>query len=401
MSHHVAHTDFKNPGSFKVSSGAKTIFAACALVGVASFAMAIGSQPERVWANFLVNYFYFLLLGLFGGFFMALQHVTNAYWSVTVRRLAEALVSYLPVAFVLGLVLFFFGRHHLYEWTHTDVVAHDAVLTMKSNYLNVPFWLVRLVGFFALWIALTFKMRSNSLAQDQSGAPALTLSNIKLGTAFLPLFAIGLTLTTIDLVMSLEPHWFSTMFGVYAFSGLFYSGLSLLVWLAIQGRRQGVLSDQIVNQNHLHDVGKLMFGFTVFWAYIMFDQLMLIWYANLPEETTYYLTRFNGGWWNYFWVLVTVHFFIPFFGLLPREAKRCESYLSKMALFMLAAQWMDAYYLVMPVFSKSGPVFGVIELGMFLGFFGVFALSVTRFLERVPAVPLKDPRIAQCLGHAQ
>ncbi|MEW6055189.1 MAG: hypothetical protein AB1540_01130 [Bdellovibrionota bacterium] len=400
MTHHTHTLEVKNPGPYRFSSTLKMVFGICALVGIASIVAGLATAPERAWPNFLLNYFYFLLLGLSGAFFVALQHITNAYWSVTVRRLAEGLTAYLPVAFVLGLVLLF-GLHNLYEWTHHDVVVKDRILSQKMGYLNTTFFAIRLVGAFAIWILFTLLMRRNSLAQDSSGDHKFTLSNIKLSAVFLPLFGLSFTMMSFDLVMSLEPHWFSTIFGIYCFSGLFFSGLSLLSLLVIYGRKQGVFANNLVNENHLHDIGKLMFGFTVFWAYIGFSQLMLQWYANLPEETSYYIRRFHGGWWPFSIFLFVIHFVVPFFGLLPREAKRCESYLKAMAVLMLVAQWFDAYYLVMPVFFKEGPVFGWIEVGTFLGFLGVFAITVGRFLEKVPAVPVKDPRLVQCVAHSQ
>lgn len=244
-------------------------------------------------------------------------------------------------------------------------------------------------------------MRKNSLNQDITGEHRFTLSNIKLSAIFIPLFAITFTLCSFDLVMSLEPHWFSTIFGVYCFSGLFYGGLSLLAYLTICGSQKGVFTKDLVNENHIHDIGKLMFAFTVFWGYILFSQLMLQWYANLPEEIPYYLRRFDGSWWDVGVFLFLVHFVLPFFLLLPRQAKRSASYLKKMACLMLFSQWVDVYYMVMPVFFKKGPVFGWIEIGVFLGFLGLFGLTLSRFLNRVPSLPIKDPRLTDCLAHVQ
>lgn len=400
MAHHTHLKEVRNPGPYRISPTAKMIFGGSVLVGLVTFAAAVNIDPHRAWPNFLLNYFFFMALGLSGAFFTAVQHVTNAYWSVTVRRVAEGIMSYLWVALVLGIVLFF-GRHHLWEWTEHSVVANDHLLQMKQNYLNTGFFGVRLFGAILVWLAFGLAMRGNSLKQDSTGDERFTLSNVKLGTVFLPVFGITFTLVSFDLLMSLEPHWFSTIFGVYCFAGLFYSGLSLLAVLVIKGRRQGLFSRELVNENHLHDIGKLMFAFTVFWGYIMFSQLMLQWYANLPEETTYYMRRFSGSWWPFSNVLFLAHFVIPFFGLLPREFKRSESYLSRMAIFMLFAQWLDVYYMVMPPFFPQGPVFGWIEIGTFLGFLGLFGISVGRFLEKVPAIPLKDPRLEPCLEHSQ
>jgi hypothetical protein len=400
MANHHHTAEVRNPGPYRISPATKTLFGVCAAIGAVATVAALVTSPDRAYPNFLVNYFFFLALGLSGAFFTALQHITNAYWSVTVRRLAESLMSYLPVALVLAVPIIL-GRHHLYEWTHPGVMDHDEILRSKQAYLNTGAWVFRMGLFFAAWLFFGFKMRGNSLAQDKTGDDKFTLSNIKLSTLFLPIFGVSFSLMAVDLLMSLEPHWFSTIYGVYCFAGLFVSGLSLLAIMIIGGRKKGLFTDDMLNSNHLHDIGKLMFGFTVFWAYIMFSQLMLIWYANIPEETPYYIRRFAGGWWPYGIVLFVLHFVVPFFGLLPREAKRCEKFLKGMAFLILFAQWLDVYYLVMPVFFKEGPVFGWIEVGTFLGFLGLFGISVSRFLEKHPAIPVKDPRLAQCVAHSQ
>jgi hypothetical protein len=377
------------------------LFAVCLIVGLGGTVAGIYTNPDRAWPNFLVSYFFFLMLGLSGAFFTALQHITNAYWSVTVRRLSEATMSYLPIAFVLGLMILFFGRHYLYEWTSLTALKQDEILMGKAGYLNSKFFGIRMLVYFAIWLIFGLLMVRNSVNQDANGDDRFTLSNIKLSAVFLPLFAISFTLFSFDLVMSLEPHWYSTIFGVYCFADLFLNGLAILAVLVVAGRRQGLFTDELINANHLHDIGKLLFAFTVFWGYIMFSQLMLQWYANLPEEIPYYMRRFHAGWWPFSIFLFVVHWVIPFFGLLPREAKRCDKYLGKMALFMLFGQWLDSYYMVMPAFFKDGPVIGWIEILTPLGFLGAFGISVGRFLERVPAVPLKDPRLAECLAHTQ
>jgi hypothetical protein len=273
------------------------------------------------------------------------------------------------------------------------------LLQLKSAYLNHKFALVRSAIAFVVWIFIGAKLVKNSLAQDVSGDPEFTIRNTKLSAAFIPLFGLTFSFLAYDFLMSLEPHWFSTMFAVYCFAGLFYSTLCTITIITILMKRRGLLP--ALNENHLHDMGKLMFGFTVFWAYIGFSQFMLIWYANLPEETVYYLRRIEGGWKALCWLLLIVKFIIPFFMLMPRGVKRQEGYLFKMAIFMLVAHWIDYYLLVMPNFAPKGPVFGWIELGVAAGFFGLFALVITRFFGRVPAMPFRDPRLAESLNHHQ
>jgi len=199
--------------------------------------------------------------------------------------------------------------------------------------------------------------------------------------------------------MSLEAHWFSTMWAVYCFAGLFYSILCSTVLVSLILKKRGLLP--LFNENHLHDLGKFMFGFSVFWAYIGFSQFMLIWYANMPEETIYFLRRAQGGWYWMCWVLLITKFIIPFFVLLPRGTKRCENVMSKMAVFMLLAHWLDMYVMVMPNVFPKGPQFNWIEVGTALGFFGLFAFVVTSFYSKVPVMAFRDPRIQEGAKHTQ
>src|SRR5690606_22754739 len=195
-----------------------------------------------------------------------------------------------------------------------------------------------------IWMFFSWKLIGNSLLQDtRQGDYSINLKNRVLAPIFLILFAITYTMVSFDQIMSLDPHWFSTIFGVYCFAGLFYTNLALTALVSIYLKRKGLL-EGIVNENHLHDLGKFMFAFTVFWAYIGFSQFMLIWYANLPEETGYYLRRFDGGWMNVSIFLLVGKFMVPFFALLPREAKRSERRLILVGLWMLVAQWIDVLW---------------------------------------------------------
>lgn len=383
---------------FELSPKLKALFILFAVIGLVTFIVGLKTQPDRAWSNFLLEYFYWLCLGLSGVFFAALQHITASHWSVTVRRVGEAFIAYLPVAALLFIVLLF-GLQNLYEWTHPHVMEHDPILGMKKGYLNVPFFAIRAALLFAVALGLGGWMIKNSIRQDKSGDPRLTLLNTKISAPFLLLFAVTFTLVSVDLMMSLAPHWFSTIFGVYCWAGLFYSGLAMMAIWVIALRQKGILAD-FVTDDHLHDLGKLMFAFLVFWGYVAFSQYMLIWYANLPEETPYMITRVSGAWKPVSTALMLVKFVIPFFLLVSRPAKRRENWLMFIAFWFLAAQWLDIYWMVFPAhFDK--PVFGFMEIGMFLGFAGIFCLSVGGFLKRVSAVAVKDPWMEQCLHHHQ
>lgn len=398
MSATTQHNEaIKNPGSYQIPSGLKSVLSVLALVGVITFVIGFSTDAKRMWPSFLQNHFFFMSLALGGMFFAALQWMTGAMWSAPVRRLAESFTAFLP--WVLGgLLLLYFGRHELYRWTDASFVKGDIILEGKAGYLSVPFFFIRNAIAVLLWIFFAKKMIGNSIAQDQSKDPALTVRNRTLSPGFLILFALTFTMVSFDLVMSLDPYWFSTMFGVYCFAGLFYSTLAATTLMAIYLRRKGALVG-IVNDNHLHDLGKFMFAFTVFWAYIGFSQFMLIWYANMPEETGYFITRMKDGWYAVSVFLLVGKFATPFFFLLPRGSKRSEKMLWCMGWFMLIAQWIDVMWMVQPEFYAHAPRFGWMEAGITLGFIGAFGLVVFRFLARNNIVAIGDPRLAESVHH--
>lgn len=386
------------PKHFSWSSRENLIFAVMAVVGAICFVVGLIQNPDRAWAAYLVGYFFWLCIGLSGVFFAALQHITGSMWSTTIRRVAESFIAFLPVAVVLFIILLF-GLHHLYIWTHADIAASDPIITQKAAYLNVPFFIIRGVILFALCLGVGGWMVKNSLKQDQSGDAGLTLKNVRISAPFLLIFAWSFSFVAFDLMMSLSPHWFSTIFGVYCWAGLFYSGLAMITVWVILMRKRGILGGY-VTEDHLHDLGKLMFAFLVFWTYIGFSQFMLIWYANLPEETFYMIKRVHGAWEPVSIALMLGKFGIPFFLIVSRKAKRNENWLLFMAVWFLAAQWLDVYWMVYPTFFDA-PIFGWMEVGVFAGFAGLFFLSVGYFLSKIPPVALKDPRLNEALHHHQ
>lgn len=394
---HMAHGKLKSPGKFELPSGTRGVLILMVVGGISTTLMGFKVDPTRQWAAFVQNHFYFMSLALGGLFFAAIQWITGSMWSATTRRLAESFASYLPVA--LGtLVILNFGMHDLYSWTHAGHVQGDVVLEGKSGYLNTTFFMIRNLVAIAIWIAFSKIMVSNSLAQDTDPKYKYTARNKAMSPVFLIIFGVTFTMASFDQIMSLDPHWFSTMFGVYCFAGLFYSVLAALCLLTLYLKAKGHL-EGIVNDNHLHDIGKFMFAFTVFWAYISFSQFMLIWYANLPEETGYYLKRFHGGWMYVSLFLLIGKFLVPFLVLLPRDAKRNTTLLGLMACFMLVAQWVDVLWMIQPEFFQMGPKIGWIEIGSTLGFLGTFCLFVTAFLAKNNIVAIGDPRLSESVHH--
>ncbi len=398
MSDHAqVHAELKNPGMYKKTSGIQLLMWGMVAVGLASTALLFSKDAPRGWSIFVMNHFYFMSLALGGLIFAAIQWLTGAMWSAPVRRISESFVAYLPFALVTTIILFM-SLHHIYEWTHTEVVAKDVVLTHKRTYLEPTFFILRNAIAFLIWAFFGWKLVGNSIKQDATGDFRFNMKNRVLTPIFLIVFAVTFTMSCYDQIMSLDPHWFSTIFGLYCFAGLYYATLAAICLVAIFLKRRGYLAG-LINDNHFHDIGKFMFAHTVFWAYIGFSQFMLIWYANLPEETGYYLKRFDQGWYAVSLFLLIGKFLLPFFVLLPRGAKRSEWRLIAVAIFMMVAQWIDVLWMVQPEFFADGPHLDVFSIGMTLGFLGVFGLCVSRFLSRNNVVAIGDPRLQESVFH--
>jgi len=393
----MAEAAVKNPGPLNISPRTKGISAVLMFVGVVTFAIALMTNQERAWHAYLTGYMYFFILGIGGLFFAAINFVTKAGWVVNVRRFSESLTAYLPVAFGGALVLLLGGKS-LYEWMVPEHVASDPLLQAKAPYLNTTFFVIRMLVFFGLWLLFRYKLIGGSLEQDKTGDESITQKAVGWGIAFLLVFALSFSLFGVDLVMSLQPHWFSTIFGVYLFAGLFQSTMATMILMIIYCIRKGVLKG-FVDENHLHDLGKYLFAFTVFWAYIAYSQYMLIWYANLPEETVFYMPRVTGSWLYVTAALLLFKFVVPFLALLPRWAKRSHTHLTAVCLLILTMQYVDLYWLIYPNYNSEAVTFGLPEIGCFLGFLGAFIFVVSRFLSTNAIVPVKDPRQFESMHH--
>lgn len=393
----MANAPQNQPGQYVVSSRMKTVYSVCAFVGLIGFVVTLINNPQRAWLSYLIPLFYFTSLALGGLFFTAIQHASKAGWSVNVRRLSEGFAAFLPFA-AIGSAIYLIGAPQLYKWLQPAVVAADPLLQHKAPYLNQAFFIIRLIVSFGLWIYFAKVMIGRSLQQDTDGSEETTRKQVGTSIIFLLVFAFSYSFFAVDLLMSIEPHWFSTIYGVYCFAGLFQSSLAFLILTILYLRKKGLL-EGYVTADHLHDLGKFLFAFTVFWAYIAFSQYMLIWYANLPEETIFIIPRTEHGWVYVSLLLLIGKFIIPFISLLPRWAKRTPAHLTVVCLWILAMQYVDLYWLVYPAFFEEHVHFGLPEILTFIGFLGLFLFAVTRFLGRHTLVPVKDPRIQESLHH--
>ncbi len=398
MGHSSAEVNIQDPGKLVVSPKTKTLYSALMFIGLVCFIITVITDQERAWHAYLIGFFFTISLALGGLFLTALQHVTNAGWSVNIRRIFESMSSFLGIGFVLGIVLMLFGIKHLYPWLDPEIVAKDALLQHKAPYLNGTFFWIRFVGFFFVWLLYKKIMVGSSLKQDETGDVSITKRMVPVSITFLLAFALSYSLFSIDTLMALEPHWFSTIFGVYTFAGLFQTSIAVTILVIGHLQKKGMIKGLVTN-DHLHDLGKFLFAFTVFWAYIAFSQFMLIWYANLPEETIFYIPRSHGSWGLVSVLLILFKFIVPFMALLPKWAKRNISHLSAVSILILVMQFVDLYWLVYPTYSHDGVVLGFQEVGVFLGFVGVFIFTLTNFLSKHPVVPFKDPRVQESVHH--
>jgi hypothetical protein len=371
--------------------------------------VAVRLGQRTGWAvffrSYLLDYCFVLSLALGALFFVMLQHLTRAGWSVSVRRLAELAAGTMPllaVLFVPLLVPLMGGMASVWPWTSPDAAAHDAsgLLQHKQPYLNVHFFILRCVVYFATWIALARFFLRISVAQDATGDPRLTQRMQWWSGPGMVLYGLTVTFFAIDALMSLHPHWYSTIFGVHFFSGCLVGFFALLALLMYGVQRAGALT-QAIGVEHYHDVGKLAFGFVVFWAYIAFSQYLLIWYANLPEETAWYRPRQGDTWWTGVSLLLLFgHFVAPFIALLSRWPKRRKGLLAAAAAWLLVMHWLDLYYLVGPrphgAESATAPLHGT-DIALLVGLGGLFLFALLRLMTRHALLAERDPRLAEAL----
>jgi hypothetical protein len=351
------------------------------------------SDPVQFFFSYLVNLTFWVSIALGGLFLLMVHHLTGAVWSVVLRRLLEMIQS----SFILLAVLFLpvlFGIHELYHWSHSEAVAADKLLQLKSPFLNQSFFIIRSTGYFLVWIFLSRTLFNKSITQDDPSQPDPAPAMRRTSAYGMILFALTLTFASFDWLMSLDPHWYSTIYGVYFFSGCVLAALAFLTLTVLYMRKQGALTDAI-GLAHLHDLGRLIFSFTVFWAYMAFSQYFLIWYGNIPEETVWFQHRWHGNWKAISLLLVLGHFVLPFFLLMMRWTKRNPIALASLSLWLLFMHWIDLFWLVMPSRPGHNDLFTWQDLATFLTIAGFFIWFFGRQTGRHPLLPMNDPRLSE------
>ena len=342
---------------------------------------------------FAFGFFFTLCAGCF--FWTIVHHATDAEWSVVVRRQLEniaVLLTVLAVLFVPILLL----RHHLYSWMDIPRGV-EAALDSKRAYLNSQFFVLRAVVFLGFFLLAALALRRFSVLQDKDGNPRFTIDMRKVSFISLPMFALCLTFGAFDWLMSLNYRWFSTMFGVYIFAGTAGSSMALLVLVITALRHAGYLKE-VVTVEHYHIMGKWMLAFCIFWAYIGFGQYMLIWYANIPEETQFFITRNTQSWWAMSMLLVVGRFFIPFPILLMQSIKKHPHQLSILAVWMLFMQMLDIYIIVLPALHGTGVHLSIWDLISLIAIGATLGFVYLRIVARTSLFPVRDPRLIESLN---
>jgi hypothetical protein len=372
------------------------IGAVCALLGIVACAILGGANSKQFFFSWLVSFLFFLSLALGGLFFVLIQYASQGGWGVVLRRIGETVFATVPVMAALFVPLLF-GLHDLYSWSVPGAAEHDALLRWKSPYLNVPFFLIRAALYFGIWSFIALLYYRGSRGQDVTGDPAVSARLRRFAGPGIIVLALTQTFASVDWIMSLTPHWYSTMFGVYFFAGSFVGFIALLSVVAVAMRQAGLL-DTVISAEHLQDVGKLLFAFTVFWTYIAFSQFFLIWYGNLPEETIWYRARMEGSWLTVSIFLMAGHFVAPFFYLMGRAVKRRGSTLAVGGAWLLAMHFVDLYWQVMPTLHPEGLRFSALDVAAFVAVGSCFVTAAGLLMRRQALVPMRDPRLAESLA---
>lgn len=375
----------------------RTRLLALLLTGLGVVALIIGfvTDQPRTWTSLLLNNFYFLSLALGAVFFVALQYVTDSGWPAMFKRIPEAMASFVPVAFVVMLALFA-GMNVIYEWAEPGITERDALIAHKSPYLNIPFFFLRMVVLFSLWILLIFLMRRHSLNQDTGDGIAWFKKSRHYSMVFIFVFAVTFTVASFDWIMSIDSHWFSTLFGIRAIVSSLYYAVAVMILLILSLNRAGYL--EALNKYHLNDFSRYLFRLSIVFGYLWFMQYFIIWYANIPETTFYYVYRVNQPWTFLFYAELIINWTIPFLVLMSDDAGRRKAVLIPVSILLLAGFYISLYIQIIP--GSTGELrIGFIELGSFAGFAGLFILIFMHSLAKAPLLAVKHPFMNESLDH--
>lgn len=397
---------FQVPAKLKTTSLVLLVVGLITLgAGVATLLMSHDVMDQtRFWAVLLQNSLFFLLISLASVFILSATSLAQAAWIVSFRRIPEAIGS---IVWILGIIagaimltLVWTDNFHIYHWLEKGNIPHNSLNTLKNFFLSKPFFTVWTIVVISLWGWLGVKIRQLSLKQDAEpkGSTKTYWKNFNVSAGFVFVFALSLASTIPWLwIMSIDSHWFSTMFSWYTFASSFVSGMSMIMLWILYTKRHGYL--EIVNDEHIHDVGKFMFAFSIFWTYLWFSQFMLIWYANIPEETVYFKIRMHGPYKFFYWLNIILNFVCPILILMPRPNKRNYFVVVLVAVLIIFGHWIDFYQMIMPGTVGANWKMGWFELGILAGFVGLVIYLVSNKLSKAPMVPQNHPFLKETIIH--
>lgn len=382
--------------------------AAYILIGVGLLSLILGfvTNANRAWTSLLLNNLFILGIAICAVFFIAAMYLANSGWHVVIKRIPEAMSTFLPVSFVVMLIIglgVLFHWHHIYHWSDPELTNpgsehFDAIIAGKSPYLNAPMFIARMVAYFGLWILLAYFLRRMSHQEDLAPDTKYYKKSLIYSALFIVIFAVSSSTASWDWIMSIDTHWYSTLFGWYLFSSMFVTCMAAIALVVISLKNNGYLSQ--VNMSHIHDLGKYVFAFSIFWTYLWFCQFMLIWYANIPEETIYFFERFKHyKFW--FFAVPFLNFVLPFLILMTRNAKRELGTLAFITVVVLLGHWLDFYLMIYPGVAGEEHTWypGWIEFGILAGFIGAFIIVVFNSLSKTNLVPKNHPYLEESLHH--
>ncbi|MCQ6959788.1 quinol:cytochrome C oxidoreductase [Mucilaginibacter aquariorum] len=406
---------------FQFTGNAKTISLVAIVIGVIAIAFGFilgGEHVQSTYSNLLLMSYYFVCVCLAGVFFCAYQYAAQAGWSAAFIRIPQAMARVLPIASVILIIVVSFGlfnEHEVVEHGKKEMVpylyAHwathgltdpasenfDPIITGKAAFLNIKFFYGMLIVLLGAYSYFGLALTKCSEAEDTEGGMSNYDKSFKLSCIFLVIFGFTFPIFAFGAIMSLEAHWFSTMFGWYNLAAMHVSGLAVIALIIIYLQKKGYMS--WLHIDHLHSMGKLIFGFSIFWTYVWFAQFFLTWYANIPEESVYFYARWEPEYKFWFWFNIVINFVAPLLLLMSRDAKRVMSRMMWTCIILVAGHWLDYYIMVMPGTVES-PGFGVEEIGIFLGFSGLFTFMTLNALSKFSSiVPKKHPFLQESLHH--
>ena len=391
---------------FKVANKANVFTLTLIVIGVLFTAIGVALNvgdhrfAQRFLANGLVNSFFFFSIGLGALFFLALQYATESGWYASVKRIIESVAGFLPYGIgfmvLVFIVITLMDGAHIYIWMDPETVAHDDIIQGKSAYLNPIFFWIRTIIYFGVYYLFWRGFRKRSLEEDKIGGTELHFKNYRKGAFFLVFFAVFSSTSSWDWLMSIDVHWFSSLFGWYTFAGLWCSTMTTLVILTLYLKKQGYLPK--VNDSHIHDLAKWTFATSFLWSYLWFSQYMLIWYANIPEEVIYFLARIDNYQLMYFGMFV-INFAFPMLLLMSREAKRHSGILTIVGVIILIGHWMDVYIMVFAGSMGAAAKIGWMEIGMVLLMTGIFIRIILMNLTKAPLTPVNHPFLDESIHH--